>query len=311
MAGGSDRDGPSVRGPLASALSAVLSGETPPAHDDVASWWAAQRERSAAAGDPWEAAVRGGAMADRVGWAFAAGYEAALSALLPDRDRTRAAALCATEIGGVHPQAIATELRDGALYGEKTFVTLGAEADELLVLAKVGEGPDGRARLVLASCAAGAAGVTMTPLAQAPFVPEIPHASARFDGAPAAALPGDGWADYVRPFRTVEDAHVHAAFVAWLTASARRWGWPPEHLERGLAILAALGSVAAADPSTPAVHLALAGVLAETRAWLEALEPCWASAPEADRARWRRDRPLLDVASKARERRRQRAWEGI
>lgn len=299
---------------LGDVLMEVLAGGAPRAAADVASWWPAQRAVMAAAGSPFEAAARGGARADRLGWAFAAGYEAALWALWPARDRAVPAALCATEPGGLHPRALATELRDGALFGEKTFVTLGSHAEELLVLARAGEAAEGAEReagrvpLVLASVAADAEGVALEALGPTPFVPEIPHAAVRFDGAAATVLPGDGWADHVRPFRTVEDVHVHAAFVAWLTASGRRFRWPEALAERGAALLLALCALSAADPSAPATHLALAGVIAQTRALVEAAEPRWADAPEEDARRWRRDRPLLDVAGKARAKRRAKAW---
>ncbi len=53
-------------------------------------------------GDPLEAAVRGGARADRVGYAFAAGYQAALRALFPLAPG-QLGSLCATEAHGAHP----------------------------------------------------------------------------------------------------------------------------------------------------------------------------------------------------------------
>lgn len=279
----------------------------PEATDDVATWWAEQRALAAGCESPWEAAVRGGARVDRLGFAFAAGYEAALWRLLPTRDRARAAALCATEAGGVHPRAIEATFEGGVLDGEKTFVTLGTHAEELLVLAREGE-RDGRPALALVRVRADAAGVTLTPLPATPFVPEIPHASVRFEGAPAERVEGDGWADHVRPFRTVEDVHVHAALLGWLVRVGRRWGFAPGPLERALSILLGLEVLSRADPSARATHLALAGAIDETRAVVERCD--WSSAPEADRRRWERDRRLLDVASGARAARRDKARAG-
>ncbi len=60
-------------------------------------------------------------------------------------------ALAATEEGGGHPRAIKTALArtpDGAawqLTGDKGFVTLGTEADVLLVVASVGKSTTGDA----------------------------------------------------------------------------------------------------------------------------------------------------------------------
>src|SRR5690606_29810859 len=150
------------------------------------------------------------------------------------------------------------------------------------------------------------------PLPPAPFVPEIPHAKVRFEGVrDFEALEGDGWADYVRPFRTVEDMHVHAAALAWLAASARRHDWPREIVERALAVLLSLRELSLADPSSADAHLALGGAIALSRALVAELEPLWDRAPEQERARWRRDRALLDVAGKARAQRLERAWQAL
>lgn len=283
----------------------------PIAAADVLAFWSAHREVALRARTPWEAAVRGGASADRLGYAFVAGYEAALAALVPSRDRSRPAALCASEAGGAHPRAVATAIEDGALRGEKTFVTLGEHARELYVLARTGADGD-RARLALVRVDRSAPGVAVAPLPPSPFVPEIPHAVVRFEGVREfEPLEGDGWADYVRPFRTVEDVLVHAAALAWIGASVRRHGGPREIVERALGILLSLRELSLADPSSPRAHLALAGAIALTRALVAELEPFWDRAPEEERARWRRDRPLLDVAGKARAARLERAWRSL
>lgn len=293
------------------ALDAVLAPGPPIEAADALGFWAAHRGALSAASEPWEEAVRGGASADRLGYAFLAGYEAALSALLPGRDRSRPAALCATEKGGAHPRAILAAIEDGALTGEKTYVTLGESAEELYVLARTGTRGD-RAELALARVPRAATGVAVTPLSALPFVPEIPHAAVRFEGVrELEILPGDGWADYVRPFRTVEDVHVHAAVLAWLAATAARHAWPRELSERALSLLVALRELSSADPSSPAVHVALAGTIALSRALVADLEPSWEVAPSDERARWQRDRGLLEVAGKARALRLERAWEAL
>ncbi len=291
------------------ALAAVLAPGSPIAAADAASCFREASKREVET--PWEAAVLGGACADRLGYAFVAGYEAALWSLLPTRDRARPAALCATEQGGAHPRAIETALEGGRLRGEKTFVTLGEHAEELLVLARTGQRGD-RAELALVRVDRRAPGVSITPLPPTPFVPEIPHASVRFDDVREhEVLEGDGWARYVKPFRTVEDVHVHASVVAWLGATARRSDWPRELIERAVAILVALRELSSADPASAITHVALAGAIELSRALVRDLEPCWEAAESGSRARWRRDRGLLEVASKARGLRRERAWEQL
>ena len=56
---------------------------------------------------------------------------------------------------------------------------------------------------------------------------EIPHAEVGLDRVrveASAVLPGDGYADYVKPFRTIEDAHVHCALLGYLVAR-HVWHW--------------------------------------------------------------------------------------
>ena len=112
------------------------------------------------------------------------------------------------------------------------------------------------------------------------FVPEVPHARLAFDAVQlddGALLPGDGWALYAKPFRTVEDVHVNAAVIGYLVREARRLAWPRSWVARAAALLLALFAEAATH---------------------------WDATPsDAARARWLRDRDLLNVASTARAQR--------
>lgn len=290
-----------------SVLDDLVQPPEPWPHEGIAAWWA-RAAPFARELPPADAALRLGAHADRIAYAFSAGYLGALSALVPDRDRTRIAALCATESGGVHPRAIGTTFDGDRVTGDKSFVTFASEARELLVLAREGE-VDGRPALALVRVDATAEGVEVSALPDTPFVPEVPHGAVRLDGARGQRLAGDGWADHVRPFRTVEDLHVHLAVMGWLVASARRWGAAPATVEAGLAQAMALRSLCAEDPRAPSTHVALAGAIDAAAALVDGFD--WSLAPAEDRARFERDRPLLAVASKARAKRRERAWERV
>lgn len=285
---------------------------------DVNQWWSRHHQDTAAFARPVERAMAGGFLADRPGYAFAAGYQEALAHLLgrpPDRKR----ALCATETDGNHPRAIATRLERNdhgtwRLHGHKQWITLGNRADELLVVASEGQHADGRNRLAVVCIPAARPGVSVEPMPAPPFVPEIPHARLHLDGVPVEdgeRLPGDGYTHYLKPFRTVEDLHVHAALLAWLLQVGRRNDWPDTILEELLLLLAALHGLAAADPLGTGIHLALAGVVARTRTLLDELAPHWQHTDEPTRTRWHRDRMLLEVAGKARTRRREVAWQRL
>lgn len=200
----------------------------------------------------------------------------------------------------------------GSLTGTKRYVTGGARADLLLVLATTGQA-DGRNQLVLVRVDPRAPGVRIDPGPPTPFVPDVPHATVTFDGArvePEALLPGDGWTRWVKPFRTHEDLHVHAALLAHVLALGLRAGWPRELLEEGSALLAGCRGLAGRDASAPSTHLALAGLLRLGRRWLDAGRDRWSLLDESTRAGLARDLQLLDVAARARAKRTDVAWGG-
>jgi acyl-CoA dehydrogenase len=262
-------------------------------------------------------AVRGGARADRVAFAFAAGYQAALRALVPGLPEGGVVSLAATETGGAHPRAIATALRpddDGGgfrLGGVKTFATQADQAQVFLVLATEGTSAGGRAQLRVARVARDAPGVAIEGLPPTPFCPEIGHGVLRLTNVPLAdtdVLDGDGWTEVVKPFRTVEDIHVHGAVLAYVLGAASRFGAPREACEQLAAAIVTFGALAARDPSAAATHLVLAGAIATSRRTLETHASFWDAAPEDVRTRWLRDQPLLQIAEKARTARTSAAW---
>ena len=292
-------------------FAAALACE-PPAVTTLAAWRAATAAARAVGATPIARAFLGGAAADRLGFAFAGGYAEALRALVPGHPRPLLA-LCATEEGGAHPRAIRTALTadgDGhRLSGHKRWATLSDAGGDLLVIAIRGAGADGKPRLAAVAIPDDAPGVTLTASA-APFVPEIPHATvALVDVAVAAAavLPGDGYAAYLKPFRTVEDLHVHAALCGYLVGVARRHRLGDDAIERGLALAAALATLAAGDVMAPATHRALAGAIALAADAVAQLEAAWAAVGGDEWQRWQRDRPLLGVARAARQARLDRA----
>jgi hypothetical protein len=302
---------------LAHCLRAPTQAETV---DSVARWWpqwCALADRDVA---PMALALRGGFAADRVGWAFAAGYQAALRALLPTLAPHMLAALCVTEEAGNRPRDIQTVLTPApggfTLNGAKRWTTLGPQGTVLLVVGRLADPPaDGPPVLKVAQVAADQPGVTITPMAETPFVPEVPHARIALNdvAVPAASLlPGDGYTDCVKPFRTLEDIHVTAAVLAYLLREVRQRAWPADLRERLASTLAALAALASSPVNAPTTHIALAGALSWAAALYREAGALWAATPDDPSARrWLRDAPLFGVAAGARQQRAARAWERL
>lgn len=287
---------------------------------DVGQWWRGFCERRPILPDPIDRAIMAGFLADRVGFAFAGGYQAALRALARPLPDAAVASFCVTEAGGNHPRAIQSRLvpRTGGgftLSGAKRWSTMGPLATILLVVASEGTDESGRNRLRLVSVEAGASGVRVASMPPTPFAPEVPHAAIEFEGvelSAGAVWPGDGYADYVKPFRTVEDVHVHGALLGYLLSVARRHDVATEVSERIVASLIATRTLGLLDPGAAEVHAALAGVLAQDARLLGDLTEVWTRVGEAERARWQRDQALFgSVAGQVRELRRRRAWETL
>jgi acyl-CoA dehydrogenase len=299
---------------------------------DIDDWWgrhqavvAGRQEESdqELLGRPLHRAALAGFAMDRLGYAFASGYHEALRFAIPELDVSKWA-LCATEQGGAHPRAIATSLtaapdgREFRLSGAKQYASLGTHADGFVVMASTGQAADGRNRLVAVRVPRNRAGVIVQAMPATPFIPEIPHARVLFEDVVVTAeepLPGDGYEGYLKPFRTVEDVHVQAAFIGWLVQVARRSGWPNELIEELLALLCGLASVMPEAPGpaliSPYTHIALAGVLAQITRLVATAATHWAAVDDATRVRWLRDRPLLSIAGKARAKRREVAWQRL
>lgn len=280
---------------------------------DLDEWRARHQSASEGFANPFDAAVVAGANLDRAGYAFASGYQHALRALQPDLPRERLAALCATEAGGGHPRAIETRLERTSggwrVSGEKKFVTLGTQAESLLVVASRGE-REGRKELALVAIPSDRSGVALEEAEALPFVPEIPHAALKLENVAvedSEVLEGDGYTEYLKPFRTIEDLHVHGALLGHAFSVAARVEAPRELREKILAQLASLRQIASMDARESKTHIALAGAFTIGAGIFSEFTAAVDATPFAER--WERDKPLLQIAGKVRSMRRDRAWE--
>jgi alkylation response protein AidB-like acyl-CoA dehydrogenase len=294
----------------------LLSPRQAPSTDSLTAWWDETREARGRETTTVDRALVGGVLADRLGFAFAAGYHEALRALVQGKSDD-ICALCITETRGNAPKDIDTTLTIAGdafeITGKKKWATTAPLAKTLLVCATLGTGGDGKPMLRIVRVPADAPGVTLT-ASSAPFVPEIPHAEVELDHVRVTAgdiLPGDGYTEYVKPFRTIEDAHVHAALIGYLIGTARRHGLARDLVEQLLATAVSARAIALADPRSPTTHLALAGLITLAGEHVARAERALEATDDAEWKRWLRDRALLRVAGAARAARCQRAWEAV
>jgi hypothetical protein len=267
--------------------------------------------------EPIDRAVAGGFLSDRVGYAFAAGYEAALMRLVPSLPERSIVSICITEEKGGHPGMIKSNLQGApgqntwVLNGSKKFITLAGVADLFLVAATIGTAQDKKNIIRLVQVERNSPGIEITPMHDLAFVPEISHGVLTFHDVlvnNSCLLPGDGYADYIRPFRTIEDLHVSAAITGYMFRIACLHQWPRSIKELIASLLAGTRSLALEDPASPGVHIALGGLGAQMSSVFESAAEYWEKTDETTRSRWERDRAILGVAEKSRAIRLEKAW---
>lgn len=275
---------------------------------------------------PWEItvdrAIAGGFAATCFAYAFAAGYCCALQRLVPSLPQNAIACFCITEEGGAHPRAIRSRLtpseddanrqRTLLLNGHKKYITCATEADQFLVAASEGIRDDGKNSIRMVAVMAGAPGIAIKPIRDLALVPEISHAEVTFTDVVVSAadlLPGDGYTDYIRPFRTIEDLHVSAAVLGYLFRNARRYGWDRSIRESLLGRIVSVRCLSLNRPDAPAVHIVMGDALNRIKELFERLEPLWETVGGKAKHAWDRDKLLMNIADKARNQRLRTAWQ--
>ena len=86
---------------------------------------------------------------------------------------------------------------------------------------------------------------------------------------------------------------------------------PRDVVERLLALAVAVRAAALADAKLPITHAVIAGAFELVAREVAAVEALWSASPDDEWQRWQRDRALLQVAGKAREARRDKAWSQL
>lgn len=262
-------------------------------------------------------AILGGRMSRDVGHAFVSGYQSALERLF-GMESPMLASLCVSERGGNHPRAIETRLStDGdrfVLNGHKQFVSGAEDSQQLFVAATTGTSSEGYPTLKLVRVDARQSGVNVRPMPPLGFVPEISHGTVTLQDvriAPDQVLPGDGYLQYIKPFRTLEDLHVLAALAAFRMGEAIESNWDKTEQALHLPPLLALRQLNTMPINAPETHLALFACREQMNVLFAATDDQYRQRNPEGFKRWERDRKLLDIAGKAQNQRTQKAWKAV
>lgn len=277
---------------------------------------------TAEAGDPFSRLVHVAMRADRRTTAAAAGHQAAIFRLFPEIPDGAITAFCVSEEGGARPTAIRATLEaqpegHSLLSGEKKWGTMSPDADVLFIAASIGnETVDGRERnrIRMVGIPADRDGIHLKPRTHDGIVSEMRIADVSLTNVPVQAdeiRPGDGFQDYVKPFRLIEDVFGNAATQIATFCFGRRNGWPKGELENLLGLITHACAIAQTDMGSPAAVLTMSAYFRRSNEVWESLSDSWSRASKDDLDRWHPEVGLLQVAQKARDIGRERAWASL
>jgi len=291
--------------------------------ESIRDWKTAYDKNAKNWSEPVDRSISCGFQADRTAYAFLAGFLSAMQRLIPDAPEEKITAFCISEEGGALPRAIKTRLEENSanpgnkswlLNGRKQYITCAHDADSILVAASTGTDSEGRNRIRLVRIDRNSPGVRIEPMPDLPFIPEISHGVVyleNVDVTETQLLPGDAYTTYIKPFRTIEDIHVSAAILGYLFRIASQYHWPQSFKEALLGLITAIRPLAMADPLSPQIHIAYAGLQWSMAKLIETSAECWNSAPDKIRLAWERDRAVMGIAAQARTQRLDTAWKSF
>ncbi len=275
-------------------------------------WRAGQASHGA--GGCFTAAVACALKADRVAWAFICGYQGAIQATFQTAVGTLGA------FGANEAQRKITEVESSLdqqggqllLVGSKSWVLAGIDDLTVFVLCRYKNGPaKGPGSLCIVKVPIRSVGVESGPPRAQTVVPELPHSGLQFQSAPVAAadvLPGDGYADYAKPFRLREDDFVTGSVLAYLIGESETGGWSTAWTQRAMAAVALQEVCSRRDPRPADSIILVAGALSFAGEVVRDADEQWGPRQAVARERWLRDKPILSLGKDARRRRALQSW---
>eukprot|EP01080_Neovahlkampfia_damariscottae_P004677 gene4677-8249_t len=212
----------------------------------------------------FETAVVDGFKSTVLYMAFLNGYEAACSFI----SKKNLTSFCATEKTKGSPiDSTKTTIKKinenySIIEGEKSFVTFGKFSKHLLVTVK-----DENEKLKCILIDSNVSGISFDePQKKLNFLNEVPHSKIKFNNikiSNSCILEGDGYSDYYKKFRTIEDVHVIGSFLGYFLRVGRLSKWNEFLLIRILKLILSLNDLLQFDLLNPITHLLLNEILQE------------------------------------------------
>lgn len=143
------------------------------------------------------------------------------------------------------------------------------------------------------------------------FLPELSHGSMQLKNVSVKEdqmLPGDGYEDYVKPFRTIEDIHVTSALIGHIFSIGLTNNWPRSLLQQLFSVFVQLRSISKHSAKDAGAHIALAGILGCFQQQLELVDEQMDLMPRELQLKWQQDKKVFSLASEARSKRTDNAW---
>ena len=284
-------------------------------YSSMSEWFSHFNEYKNHLSSPLDQAILGGRLSNNMGFAFSAGYQSAIQSLFAPKHQ-KLASLCISEPQGNHPRAIQSTLikhgQNWHLNGSKSFITGATEAEILYVAVTTGLNTDNRPIIKMLALPANQPGIHISNMPPLPFIPEISHGTATFTQVRLDSeqiLDGDGYSKFVKPFRTYEDIHVLAAVIGYRIGEAIDSNWTYDCIEEHLSLLASLRSLRPNEFSQTSSHLILAGCRSQLKKLIQQTDEQFELNNAEGYKNWKRDKALLDIASKAHKLRTNRAWD--
>jgi acyl-CoA dehydrogenase len=302
---------------IESFIEQLLSPTSRQESADLKHWHAEFKNCTLDVSDSIQRAILGGRHSLCVGFAFASGYQSAIEQLFGLRSG-ELASFCVSEAKGNHPKAIESALTKSdeqlTLSGHKTFVSGGCDAQRLFIACKDARSTNEKPYLKVISLSSENSGIEINPMPELPFVPQVTHGQVKMESVAlndSDILPGDGYINYIKPFRTCEDIHVSAAVCGYLLAEAVEGKWPSILIEQYLSLILAFTAIAEMDLARSTTHLSLAGLRTQMEQIIDQSDQYFQNSSPFRYQDWQRDRALLNIAQKAHEKRTDKAWSTL